>query len=384
MKLQLASCLFLSSQLWTRVSSQQRIVDGTEAEPDRYPYAVSFHNFEGHQCGGSLIGRDTVLTAAHCNAAAIDKAVIGRHNLRDTSNEREDEFELASKIPHPEYFRDESEKPYTIINDIMLVFLREPVHQDIEFIRLNPYESVPQDESPVTVIGWGHTAEGGQLSDVLLEVEVTTISNKICSHRYEGNFVIDDGMVCAADEGKDSCNGDSGGPLFVEGSDGSDLQVGVVSFGEGCARSEYPGVYSRVSTYYDWIRRETCASSSYPPAEFNCDEFAPSPTAQPTTQAHTVSAQPTSSCVDTPGWVDSFQDSCSWYEANDTPGCPKYGDSSRGEMGTAKENCCYCMKFEVAPTKSPMTLSPTGQPSQGEDCWGGFSELACCHVSLFC
>ena len=309
--------------------------------------------------------------------------------MRDTNEG--DELGLACKIPHPGYHQDPDEHSY---NDIALVFLQEPVDQGIEFVKFNPDKTLPQDASAVTVIGWGATAEGGTLSDVLLEVEVTTISNQICSVSEGPKFSyvgkIDDGMLCAAAEGKDSCQADSGGPLILEGSDGSvDLQLGVVLWGEGCARSEYPGVHARVSAYYDWIRRKTCARSSYPPAEFNCDEVTPSLTPQPTTQTPTVSPQPTSSCIDTPEWVDLLQDSCSWYEAHDAPGCPEHGHSFGGDMGTAQENCCYCMEFKEVPTKSPTTLSPTlspiiGQPSQGEDCWGGFSEFACCHFSLFC
>jgi trypsin len=78
-------------------------------------------------------------------------------------------------------------------------------------------------------------------------------------------------MLCAADKGQDSCQGDSGGPLVIQGSNGDgsgDVQVGVVSWGVGCASESFPGVYARVSQIQDWIVSEVCKQSSAPPADW--------------------------------------------------------------------------------------------------------------------
>jgi secreted trypsin-like serine protease len=103
------------------------------------------------------------------------------------------------------------------------------------------------------VTGWGATSEGGTRSDALLEVDVPIVSNTICNVSYGGD--ITNNMLCAglAAGGKDSCQGDSGGPLIVPNGSGGWLQAGIVSWGEGCARPNYYGVYSRVSNFTDWI-----------------------------------------------------------------------------------------------------------------------------------
>jgi len=92
----------------------------------------------------------------------------------------------------------------------------------------------------------------------LMEASILTISPQVCKTRYP-NAKIGDGQLCAGLEegGKDSCQGDSGGPLAVDGEDGCPIQVGIVSWGEGCAEAEAYGVYTRVAAYADWIQRIT-------------------------------------------------------------------------------------------------------------------------------
>merc|ERR1712232_911617 len=96
---------------------------------------------------------------------------------------------------------------------------------------------------------------------------------------------ITDNMLCARDSGEDACQGDSGGPLVLKGSGegGADVQVGVVSWGVGCSHKDFPGVYARVSSAYDWIREEVCTRSANAPAEFDCDNLVivPRPTRAP-------------------------------------------------------------------------------------------------------
>ena len=90
---------------------------------------------------------------------------------------------------------------------------------------------------------------------------------------YEGQ--ITSNMLCAREEGggEDSCQGDSGGPLVIKGANASeDVQVGVVSWGIGCASKDYPGVYARVSAQYDWIKGEVCKGSKNPPSSFGYDD----------------------------------------------------------------------------------------------------------------
>ncbi|KAG8231375.1 hypothetical protein J437_LFUL008923 [Ladona fulva] len=112
------------------------------------------------------------------------------------------------------------------------------------------------------VTGWGKTSEGAPTSNFLQEVQVPIYSNAQCkSDSYYGSTRITDNMMCAGYKSgsKDSCQGDSGGPMQVD-NNGSYEIVGVVSWGEGCARPGYPGVYTRVNRYLTWIEKKTNGS----------------------------------------------------------------------------------------------------------------------------
>eukprot|EP01083_Nonionella_stella_P288019 980339_1 len=146
-------------------------------------------------------------------------------------------------------------------------------------------------------MGWGDTDirdDVSKLSDVLMSVDVNVISKNECDasegtvdgyyDTYENQ--ITNNMLCArvVGGGEDSCQGDSGGPLVVKGANaGQDVQVGVVSWGIGCASKHFPGVYARVSRSYNWIEDEVCSRSNYASdAGFNCSGSIPtSPTPNP-------------------------------------------------------------------------------------------------------
>ena len=104
------------------------------------------------------------------------------------------------------------------------------------------------------VAGWGDTTENGRTSNNLMHVTIPFVSNTACRNSYGSN--IRDTNICAGVAGKDSCQGDSGGP-GVYSNAGKTSIVGVVSFGYGCARPGYPGAYTRVSSYIDWILTNT-------------------------------------------------------------------------------------------------------------------------------
>lgn len=122
------------------------------------------------------------------------------------------------------------------------------------------------------VAGWGRTQEGGKSANVLQELQLPTVPNEQCKADYDkigkvgSEKQFDDSVLCAGyrEGGKDSCQGDSGGPLMFpvqkEDYEFYYYQIGVVSYGIGCARAEVPGVYTRTSKFIDWIS-ETISST---------------------------------------------------------------------------------------------------------------------------
>lgn len=248
---------------------EQRIIGGSEARANNHNFAVSLQDSIGHFCGGSLIARDVVLTAAHCQGGSYD-VVLGRHDLDSGSGQK---IRMARELPHPEYKRKSTD------NDFMVVFLKSAatLNRDVDTVTLNDDSSIPEVGRGVTVMGWGDTDIRDivlKLSDVLREVQVNIVSNSDCDDssgtidgdREDYNGKITQNMLCARGNRQDSCQGDSGGPL-VSGS----TQVGVVSWGISCASNSFPGVYARVSRAYDWIEREVCRGSEYAAeAGFRC------------------------------------------------------------------------------------------------------------------
>jgi trypsin len=227
-------------------------------------------------CGGTLIGSTIVLTAAHCmyyNAIwdpvnhvlvnlydRYDPAGVVTINIRDPSEGGKD------IVVHPDFDASPEKAMY---NDIALVFL--PVGQKVaDYAQINDDPNEPVEDDPMRVMGWGHTEYGGDGSDVLLETTVDYISNVECIEAYAditaeyGVVITDtDGMMCAYQNFAGSCQGDSGGPLFQVDKDGEignrPTQVGIPSWTIGCADPRYPGLYTRVSYYEEWIKETVCS-----------------------------------------------------------------------------------------------------------------------------
>eukprot|EP00804_Cyclotella_cryptica_P019895 CCRYP_007809-RA/>CCRYP_007809-RA protein AED:0.00 eAED:0.00 QI:427/1/1/1/0.25/0/5/3049/350 len=251
-----------------------------QAPLGRYPYAVFLEDSESPYCGGSLIAPDVVLTAGHClemtEGVQSFSVVVGRQNVTNTS--AGEVFTNVWGIPHPDYNLYEGDD-----NDFGLIILPNRT-TDVPLIRLNPFDAIPTDGQMLTYMGWGVTSINSTDppdSDVLLEVDAAVIPNWSCiltqgiylgiNQSYAGQ--ITENMICTLGIDKDACQRDSGGPLIIKGDNSTgadDVQVGVISWGLGCATDIFPGVSARVSNAQNWIRQEVCNRSTDPPSDFQC------------------------------------------------------------------------------------------------------------------
>lgn len=256
------------------------IVGGIEAPQGRYTYAVSLKDIGSgsHFCGGSLIDRTVVLTAAHC--VAFDDnftVVVGRRNLTDETVG--DVVAVVEKVLHPRYDMSSSED-----YDVALLFLMRPTTADVDVVRINADGSIPIPRQAVTYLGWGEIDSDPSTvntSTTLREVETNVISNEQCGaiegivdetgvrESYDG--LITDNMICTSAIDKDSCQKDSGGPLIFRGNDSNgDLLLGVSSWGIKCASSVFPGVSARISAVHSWIEDSVCRQSPSSASTFDC------------------------------------------------------------------------------------------------------------------
>jgi trypsin len=227
------------------------IVGGQQSQPGEFPYYVDLGG-----CGGSLIAPDIVLTAAHCGDYKGDYVLVGAFEAGETSNGAVYR-EVSQYKKHPNYNDNTSQ------DDFALLKLQSPVTLSTTLeLSINDSMGSPANGQDLTVLGLGLTKEGNDNSaaNKLRDVEVQAIDTADCNagSAYDGE-VFDDSMFCAGAEGggKDSCQGDSGGPIVIRNGN-NHIQVGVVSWGTGCAQESYPGVYARVSSAHDWIKGVVC------------------------------------------------------------------------------------------------------------------------------
>ncbi|XP_056236072.1 suppressor of tumorigenicity 14 protein homolog isoform X2 [Seriola aureovittata] len=244
----------------TRPYKLNRIVGGQNAELGEWPWQVSLHfKTYGHVCGASILSERWLLSASHCFVTS-DPANHVASNWQTYSG-MQDQYKhdgverrsLKRIISHPDY------NQMTFDYDIALLELSEPLQftNTIQPICLPSPSHVFPAGMACWVTGWGALREGGQKAQLLQKASVKIINDTVCNTVTEGQ--VTSRMLCSGflAGGVDACQGDSGGPLVCFEESGKWFQAGIVSWGEGCARRNKPGVYSRVTKLRDWIKKET-------------------------------------------------------------------------------------------------------------------------------
>lgn len=243
-----------------RVAGEQRIIGGERALRGQIPWQVSMQIHMGsdvYLCGGSVIAPGWVLTAAHCverhNPQAVQPALVDASDIDVRSASlRVDRNGLSAQAE--QIFTMPTRNAQTAAFDVAL--LKVATHAAALPIALQPPASQPGTDPLVggtrlRVSGFGVT-DTGDTSPVLLFADVAYVSRAICNSQQSYAGQVKPSMVCAGTVANrrptDSCQGDSGGPLFLPpAGDAPAILVGVVSWGEGCATPDFPGVYAKVA-----------------------------------------------------------------------------------------------------------------------------------------
>lgn len=234
---------------------QNRIVGGSPAHDAHQSMMVAFVRLGVFFCSGSLVAPTWVLTAAHCRIKVSDIAFVGGRTAFSGAR-----IAIKEVLPHERFDFSKSDAPH----DLALIELSAAAPSTAVPVRLNRSPATPKEMAYVRASGYGRISENwvGTAPPTLRKVDLPVVPMLECKRDYRDrsadlairlNRTL---QLCAGyeDGSCDACQGDSGGPLVLFDSKGRLVQVGIVSFGIGCARASIPGVYTRVSHFADWIK----------------------------------------------------------------------------------------------------------------------------------
>lgn len=219
----------------------RKIIGGEDLSIEKAPWQVSIQEWSGHICGGSILSPYIVLTAAHCVIEYYPEHLV----VRVGSSYADFEgfvLDVSLIVCHGDY------DSTSFDNDVAVVVLSEPLdlesYDSIRSIELA--KDMPTPGSQASVTGWGYTEYGSP--EVLQYLESEIVDPGTCGEMYSRYNTVSERMICASAHDRGSCRGDSGGALVLD-----NRQVGIVSWGVGCADPVFPTVYTSVPALREWI-----------------------------------------------------------------------------------------------------------------------------------
>jgi secreted trypsin-like serine protease len=245
-------------------SYQPEVVGGHIAKPGKWPFMVSLvdkntpTNRDAHFCGGSLISKRDVLTAAHCafpDDAGNLQVLVGTQDFAVGGRR----VNVTRITQHPSYGTAGADSDVSVLRLAEDVTDIAPVAFMTTIAEEDQYASV---DAMSYGMGWGEMEVKPHAPRRLHDVKVPIVDREVCNGPDSYNGDVDGTMICAGykEGGKDTCQGDSGSPLVVRDAGKKwNLQVGVVSWGIGCAEPNYYGVYSRLATLGEWVKEQIAA-----------------------------------------------------------------------------------------------------------------------------
>ncbi|PMO68025.1 serine protease [Vibrio splendidus] len=264
--LSLGVCVVSLSSTSVLADVSARIINGKEATQENWPFMAALvsrnvNAYDGQFCGASFIGERYVLTAAHCvegNGREDLDVVIGVSNL-SASQAAQHRYAVDNIYVH-EYYNSVATG-----NDIAIIELVEKPAESVVNLVDGYVRGNLNDGQMLTVMGWGDqdASDGYSSKSELYQVNVPLVNQYQCNTvPYSGYSSIGSDAFCAgySDGGYDSCQGDSGGPIVVS-TNGTYEQLGIVSWGKGCAEANAYGVYTNISHFDDWIDEQKAGFS---------------------------------------------------------------------------------------------------------------------------
>ena len=246
-----------------------RIVGGKEVVNGSWPWQVQIvfnkENNAKEQCGGSIISSRWIVTAGHCFVDKYPGTQIfaGLQGRTDYYHKNVKFYKMSKTIIHPEYLHStatyydvrviQTNKLIELSDYVRPVCLATPEMKGIDTTKKGT------EGKKCVATGWGKVSAQGSLSDTLLEVELPLINFEQCSALLSSYRIEESVHLCAGSlttDGKGVCVGDSGGPLVCTHNDNTWYLVGITSFGK-CALAKKPGVFTRVTGVYSWIKTTT-------------------------------------------------------------------------------------------------------------------------------